>query len=112
MVRHTLVRQSQLAYHDIIPGRLLHIRLLLAQIYYLYVVCQTAWNTTKTNRGLLQARQDLWDRLKCGVQSIPKGHMLLIARNFNTPLDRDPPQVGSPDPRFRQVLQIDKQQFQ
>ena len=78
MVRRTLVRQSQLAYHDIIPGRLLHIRLLLAQIYDLYAVYQTAWNTTKTNRGLLQARQDLWERLKRGVQNIPNGTCLFL----------------------------------
>ena len=66
----------------------------LPQIYDLYAaIYQTVWNTTKTNRGLFQARQDLWDRLKRGVQNIPKGHMLLIAGDFNTPLDRDPPHI-------------------
>ena len=112
MVRRTLVRQSQLAYHDIIPGRLMHIRLMLTQIFDLYAVYLTAWNTSKTHRGLLLARQDLWDKFRRGIQNIPKGHQLILAGDFNTPLNKDPSHVGSINPRFNQALQADKHQFQ
>ena len=86
MVRSTLLRPDQLTYADVLPGRLQHIRLYLTRIHDVFNIYQVAWNTTKPRNVLLQERALVWQSLKDAIQHVPKGHMLLIAGDCNTPV--------------------------
>ena len=112
MVRKTLIRASMLAYTVLIPGRLLHLRLMLDRVHDVYPIYQTAWNTIKPIRTLLQDRQDLWGKLRQCIQHTPQSHMMVVIGDFNCPLQQDSQYIGSHDPRFDQALQSDKQDFQ
>ena len=112
MIRKTLLRPSLLAYAVLIPGRLIHIRLMLERVHDLYTVYQTAWSTTRSAHALLHDRQDLWQKLSQDVQHTPNSHMLLIAGDFDCPLQVHPPYIGSFDPRYAKALQTDKLIFQ
>ena len=112
IVRKTLIRASMLAYAVLIPGRLLYLRLMFDRVHDIYTIYQTAWNTTKPTRALLQDRQDLWGKLRQCIQHIPQSHMLVVIGDFNCPLQQDSQYIGSHDPRFDQALQSDKQDFQ
>ena len=92
-----------LAYAVLIPGRLLHIRLMLDRVHDLYTIYQTAWSTTKSSRALLQERQDLWGKLRQCTHHTPQSHMMVVIGAFNCPLQRDSQSIGSHDPRFDQV---------
>ena len=109
IIRRTLIQSSLLAYNDIIPGRLIHVRLIFHQIHDIYAIYQTVWNII---RPVLQARQDLWHKLTQGIHRIPKSYILIIVDDFNTPLDKALPSIGSRDPRYSKVLRINKQVFQ
>ena len=112
MVRKTLIRASMLAYAVLIPGRLLHLRLMLDRVHDVYTIYQTAWSTTKSSRALLQERQDLWGKLRQCIHHTPQSHMMVVIGDFNCPLQRDSHSIGSHDPRFEQALQTDKHDFQ
>ena len=100
MVRKTLIRASMLAYAILIPRRLLHLRLMLDRVYDIYTIYQTAWNTTKPIRALLQDRQDLWGKFRQCIQYTPQNHMMVIIGDFNCPLQQDSQYIGNHDPRF------------
>ena len=71
MVRRKLLRPSLLAYAVLIPGKLIHLRLMFSRVHDVYAVYQTAWNTTKSVTTLLRERQDMWHRLRQGILHIP-----------------------------------------
>ena len=112
MARKSLLRSSLLAYVALIPGRLFHIRLMLDQIYDLCTTYQTAWNTSKPIRILLRDTQDLWRKLSQDILHTPNSYMLVVVGDFNCPLQKDLPCIGSHDPRFDIALQSDRQEFQ
>ena len=89
MDRKILIRASMLAYAVLIPGRLLHLRLMLDRVHDVSTIYKTAWNTTKPIRALLQDRQDLWGKLRQCIQHTPQSHMMVVIGDFNCPLQQD-----------------------
>ena len=81
-------------------------------IYDICSVYQFAWNTTRDPTDLTQARAELWTRLDESVRHTPRRPMLLVAGDFNTPLDRVDSFVCTSDAKFSRALQKDKHIFQ
>ena len=78
----------------------------------IFSVYQFAWNTTRDPTDLTQARAELWTRLDESVRHTPRRPMLLVAGDFNTPLDRVDSFVCTSDAKFSRALQKDKHIFQ
>ena len=66
----------------------------------------------KGRQTLLHDRAKLLAALTHCASHVPKSHMLLIAGDCNTPLTADAPHVSTSDPKFSQVAQSDKHDFQ
>ena len=112
MIRRVVISSDEIAYNAFIPGRLVHLRLMFKYIHDIFNVYQFAWNTTRDPTDLTQARAELWTRLDESVRHTPRRHMLLVAGDFNTPLDRIDPFVCTSDAKFSRSLQEDKHIFQ
>ena len=112
MIRRAVISSDKIAYNPIIPGRLVHLRLMFHCIHDIFSVYQFAWNTTRDQTDLTRARAELWTRLGESVRHIPRRHMLLVAGDFNTPLDQAAPFVCASDAKFSRALQRDKNAFQ
>ena len=112
MVRRRLLRPDQLAWAELCPGRLIHVRLHLTRIHDVLCVYQHSWSSLKDRQTLLQDRMKVFEAIKQCVRHVPKSHMLLLAGDCNTPLTADAPHVHSTDPKYGQATQCDKHDFQ
>ena len=111
MIRRAVIYSDKVAYNAIIPGRLVHLRLMLYCIHDIFSVYQHAWNTARHRAGLVHDRADLWIRLGESIRHVPRRHMLLVAGDCNIPLDRARPFVCTPDAKFSRALQSDNTAF-
>ena len=112
MIRRIVISSDKIAYNASIPGRLVHLRLMFNCIHDIFNVYQFVWNPRRNQTDLIHARAELWTRLDESVRHTPRRHMLLVAGDFNTPLDRVDPFVCTSDARSSRALQKDKQTFQ
>lgn len=112
MVRRRLLRPDQLAWAELCPGRLIHVRLHLTRIHDIICVYQHSWSSQKDRAILLHDRKHIFDAITQCIRHVPKSHMLLLAGDHNTPLNADAPHVHSLDPKFGQASQCDRYDFQ
>ena len=83
------------------PGRLLQVRLQSEPPLDCLLVYQQAWNPKKFahagvegTRGLLQARQEIWQHIGKWLRAVPARNGCLVVGDFNTPVKPDAPLVG------------------
>ena len=95
MVHTTLCRQHALRFNEVLPGRLLQVRV-PGDHFSLDIVCcyQHVWRakeTLETNRSL---RSTLIRSLRQTIQHVPQRNSLLITGDFNMSLKTDMRHVG------------------
>ena len=112
MIRRRLLRPDQLAWSELCPGRLIHVRLYLSRIHDIICVYQHSWSSSKERQILLHDRLQVFEAIRQCILHVPKSHMLLLAGDCNTPLTADAPHVHSRDPKYGMASQCDKQDFQ
>ena len=102
MVRRTLCPGSKLLWQHTVPGRLLHVRLLLRG-RPLDVLA--GYQHTYSNTGrCLKDRENWWMKLETILHSIPKRNSLLLVGDFNTSLHQVHSHVGTSDFRWQGTL--------
>ena len=101
LIRKGLVPEDHVRYVALIPGRLLHIRLLFNTPLDLLCVYQTAWNpshsalaNTNKTEALLRQLAKLWRQMEKWLAQIPLRHGTLLIGDMNTPLRPDHPTCG------------------
>ena len=107
MIRRIVISSDKIAYNASIPGRLVHLRLMFNCIHDIFNVYQFVWNPRRNQTDLIHARAELWTRLDESVRHTPRRHMLLVAGDFNTPLDRvDPFPMQGPAVPYRKTNKL------
>ena len=88
-------------YQEIVPGRLLHVRLLSEPCIDVIVIYQHAWSITKVKEGkeasknlVLEKRAEIWAKLHTLINSLPKRNQVLVLGDFNCSLDLKDNLVG------------------
>ena len=95
LVRRALAPASLIRFHEVVPGRLLHVRIPLAH-NSLDVVCvyQHVWRGTQSSLENTQTRADLLHKLRNCLHALPKRNLLVVAGDFNMSLKSDYQLVG------------------
>ncbi|CAE7225147.1 Pol [Symbiodinium sp. CCMP2592] len=106
MVRKGLLQPDQIRTSGVLPGRLLHIRLLFHTPLDILCIYQHAWNMQNSSlRGankkeaLLALRRRVWNAVDKWLLQIPQRHGCLIAGDFNLTIHSEDHicGTGSPD---------------
>ena len=92
---------AQVQSRDLIPGRLMHVRLEAEPSIDILVGYQHTWSSPKTTKAntpvkdhLLSQRSEYWASLSTCIGSLPRRNQLLVLADFNTDLMPDSSQVG------------------
>ena len=95
LVRRALAPASLIRFHEVLPGRILHVRIPLAR-NCLVVVCvyQQVWRGTLSSVENAQARSSLLFALRNCLHALPKRNLLMVAGGFNMSLQSDYQLVG------------------
>lgn len=93
MLRTSLVSCTRLSTAVHIPGRLLQVRLHLHKAYDLLAVYQHSWNPGRGTQALCQRQALVWKKIQQCMQHIPNSHFVLLAGDFNSPLQQCSPYV-------------------
>ena len=103
MINKYSFRDCPVKLAELTPGRFQHIRIGTTPPIDLLNVYQFAWNPAKTElqhqssspeQLLLEQRQDVWNKMRSWIASIPKRNSLVIAGDFNASLEILHPYVG------------------
>ena len=115
------LRHVALQYCELIPGRVLHVRICTEPPTDVLNVYQHSWNPSKQeyiNRGeepvalLLQDRARVWDTFRSWVHSVPRRNRLVAAGDFNAELKAHHPNIGLGLTPHRTSAHRDQSQFQ
>ncbi|CAE6948820.1 Pol [Symbiodinium sp. CCMP2592] len=92
---------AQVQSRDLIPGRLMHVRLEAEPSIDIVVGYQHTWTVPKSQPGkppdkdhLLAKRSEYWASLAACIDQLPRRNQLLVMADFNTDLQPDSCQVG------------------
>ncbi|CAE7936262.1 unnamed protein product, partial [Symbiodinium necroappetens] len=101
MIRSSLISAYRIRTAEVIPGRLLHLRLMFQAPLDLLCTYQHAWNLqNKALRGpdktdaMLKLRRRVWDQMDKWLSSIPQSHGCAIIGDLNQSVPADPPVSG------------------
>ena len=92
LIRSSLLRADQIRYVVLVPGRVLHVRLLFEIPLDLLLLYQVAWNPQKAELtghkvdALVQQRAKLWHQVEKWLAQIPLRNGTILMGDFNTPL--------------------------
>jgi len=93
--------EHTIQFHDIIPGRLLHVRLESEPSTDLILVYQHAWSISRSRQvaasskeAILAKRAQLWAHLHSLVSRTPKRNQLLLVGDFNCSLKPEGSLIG------------------
>ena len=78
------------------------------RIHYFFRVYLYVWISARAKHEFFVDRKRLWDHLIDDIRYIPKCYMLLVAGNFNTPLNEAKPYICTPDKKFDKAPQNDR----
>ena len=87
------IQASQIGSIDLIPGRLVHVRVHYRQRACDLICCYNYMDDRSTKRQTL--RQTFWTALDKCISSIPNRNSMLIAGDMNCSLEADAPHVGT-----------------
>ena len=97
--KHTFP-ESKIQHRDLIPGRLLHLRLESDPCIEVFIGYQHAWslgartNQPKHKETLLEKRSEFWTQLAKALHAVPKRNQVLVLADMNTDLHTDSIHVG------------------
>ncbi|CAE7360998.1 Pol [Symbiodinium sp. KB8] len=104
MIRAGIVPTSHIRHQAPLPGRLMHIRLMLSTPVDFLNTYQFAWNvnkvataglTTKAKmESMLKQRRRVWKHLEQWMRTIPRRHGCLVVGDLNTPVATEAPITG------------------
>ena len=101
MIRSSLISAERIRTAELLPGRLLHLRLMFQAPLDILCTYQHAWNLqNKALRGpdktaaMLKLRRRVWDHLDTWLTSIPNSHGCMILGDLNQSVLTDPPVSG------------------
>ena len=119
LIRRALLPAASIRYVVLIPGRLVHVRLLFHLPLDILCTYQTAWNPTNsslaaTNKAdaLVRQRAKLWAEMEKWLNHIPLRNGTLILGDMNTPLIPEHPVCGPGVATNRGPVQRDQEDFQ
>ena len=105
MIRTGLIPDSHIRHQALLPGRLLHLRLMLPTPIDIMNTYQFAWNLHKAAQAgqdtkhkvdtLLKQRRRVWKHLDQWLRSTPHRHGCLIVGDMNTPITSEQPISGA-----------------
>ena len=88
-------------YQEVIPGRLLHVRLLAEPCTDIILIYQYAWSITKSKEGkeaskdlVLAKRAEVWAQLATLLNSLPKRNQIVLMGDFNCSLEPQDSLIG------------------
>ena len=95
MVHSSLCKAKDIRFNEILPGRLLHVRI-PGEKFSLDVISfyQFVWRSKQTLTQSQEQRQDALAKLSQTIAMLPQRNSLLIAGDFNTSLKPDKKHVG------------------
>ena len=103
LVHEDLCAPHQIRYKEILPGRLVHLRIYQGSAPAIDILgtYQYAWNLARgpgsqpqRRKALLDERLDVWQKIRSWVQSIPARNALLLIGDFNCGLKTHSTHVG------------------
>ncbi|CAE7872269.1 unnamed protein product, partial [Symbiodinium necroappetens] len=122
MIRTGIVPDSHIRHQALLPGRLLHIRLMLPTPVDIMNTYQFAWNINKAaNVGydtkhkvdtLMKQRRRVWKHLEQWLRGTPNRHGCLIVGDMNTPITSEQPISGTGIVDPQKAQQQDQENFQ
>ncbi|CAE7332912.1 unnamed protein product, partial [Symbiodinium microadriaticum] len=122
MIRTGIVPDSRIRHHALLPGRLLHIRLMFPTPVDIMNTYQFAWNPNKAvGEGhdtkykvdtLMRQRRRVWKQLEQWLRGTPHRHGCLIVGDLNTPVVSEPPVSGTGIVDNQRTQQQDQETFQ
>ena len=119
LLRRALLPAANVRYVVLLPGRLVHIRLLFQLPLDILCTYQTSWNPTNssltaTNKvdALVRQRAKLWAEMEKWLSHIPLRNGTLVVGDMNTPLLPEPPICGPGVASERGPAQRDQEDFQ
>ncbi|CAE7739424.1 unnamed protein product, partial [Symbiodinium sp. CCMP2456] len=102
LIRKTLLPADSIRTATLVPGRLLHVRLLTAVPVDFLCVYQQAWNLQNTSlRGpnktdaLIRLRRRIWDKVDRWLGSIPQRNGCVLIGDFNSSVSEEQPICGA-----------------
>ena len=121
IIHNSLTHNSAIRYAEVLPGRLLHLRIESSPPMDFMGVYQHSWNphhkelqgtSDEKLEQLLRQRACVWDRLRSWTASIPARNKLVIVGDFNCTLTPSPPNVGPGTAGHRKTVHKDAHVFQ
>ena len=103
LLRRTAVSPELVKYSEIIPGRVLQLRICTEPPLDVLGVYQHAWSLASSataedrsqrRQALIQRRASVWHQIKCWAASIPKRNSLLMLGDLNVSVRQLHPHVG------------------
>ncbi|CAE7501552.1 unnamed protein product, partial [Symbiodinium necroappetens] len=104
MIRTGVVPASHIRHQAPLPGRLMHIRLMLRTPVDFLNTYQFAWNVNKAaaaglttkakTESLLKQRRRVWKHMESWLRTIPRRHGCLVVGDLNTPVAMEAPITG------------------
>ena len=100
LIRQGLVTSDQIRSVAVLPGRLLHIRLLM-EVPLVLGIYQVAWNPHKATlpalcktETLLKQRNRIWQHLHRWLRTVPARNGCILAGDFNVAVETEHPWCG------------------
>ena len=103
MLNTSFFSSTDIKHAEIIPGRMLHVRICSDPAIDLLCVYQHAWNPAKSEfqhrsvpaeQLLINKRQEVWSKMQGWIAGVPKRNLLGILGDFNASLYPQHPHVG------------------
>ena len=106
IVSRAVARPDQVRFAELVPGRMLHARLALEPPIDVLCMYQHAWASSAAGvhaelsrsdfqSALLEKRQQMWNKLRSWISSIPARNTLLVGGDMNCSLLPSHPNVGT-----------------
>ena len=92
LISKKLCNQHDLAWTEIIPGRLVHIRIHGLRKHIDFISLYQHVHAISR----LDQREEIWHQLGCLLTKLPSKHVLILMGDFNTSLQRSCTAVGAP----------------
>ena len=83
LVRISLAPEHDVQFQEVLPGRVLHVRVRLGNYSMdLVGIYQHAW-TADSSKTILDRRASLWTKLGCYLSQLPTRNMLILLGDFS-----------------------------
>ena len=120
MIRKGLVQADQIRTNSLVPGRLLHVRLLFRTPLDILCIYQHSWNLQNSalkgankQEALLKLRRRVWVQIDKWLSSMPQRHGCLMVGDYNVTIHTEDrvcgegiPDQGQPHPDQGELMDV------